>query len=172
MKSAPNIKKIVHEAYERHADALFRYCLVNIRDREASRDIVQDTFIKTWEYLSRSEDKIDNMQAFLFRVAKNTLIDYTRKKKSGSLDELMDDGFEPTSSFSEKEDKERHLDARRALETISQLDIQYREVLTLRYVEDMAVKEIADLLGEKENTVSVRIHRGISLLKDIHNYEQ
>src|ERR1700685_683804 len=81
-------------AYEDHADALFRHVLLRVREREKAKDIVQDAFSKTWIYLSEG-NTIDHIKAFLFRVANNLIVDWARKKKSSSLDIMMDeDGFE------------------------------------------------------------------------------
>ena len=81
-------------AYDEHSDALFRHVLIRVRDRETAKDIVQEAFSRTWLYLSEGK-KIEYIRAFLYRVANNLIVDGSRKKKSSSLDALMDDdGFE------------------------------------------------------------------------------
>ena len=69
------------KAYEQHVDALFHYCLFNISDREVAKDIVHDAFAKTWNYIVKG-GHIDNMKAFLYKIIKNLIIDYYRKKKT------------------------------------------------------------------------------------------
>lgn len=149
-------------AYEEHADALFRHCLVRIRDREVARDIVQETFSRTWVYLSEGK-KVDYMRAFLYRIANNLIVDGARKKKSSSLDALMEeDGFEPRDEdFKDPSDIQA---TREALEMLKSLDEIYRTAITMRYIDEMSPREIASALGVSENVVSVRIHRGIERL--------
>src|SRR5690348_11175821 len=81
--------------YEEYADALFRHCMIRVRDRDLAKDIVQETFSRAWLYLSEGK-KIEHIRAFLYRVAGNLIVDHSRRKKSASLDKLMEeDDFEP-----------------------------------------------------------------------------
>src|SRR3989344_280465 len=93
-KWAANLERDFLAAYDEHADALFRHCLIRVRDREIAKDIVQETFSRTWKYLSEGKE-VDYIRAFLYRVANNLIVDGSRKKKTSSLDALMEeDGFE------------------------------------------------------------------------------
>ena len=123
---------------------------------------MQDVFMKTWEYLSNGK-QVDNLRAFLYRVANNMVIDHSRKKKETSLDAMMDEGFEPVGNGI------RHTtlaaEVGQMLELLDRLDEKYREPVRMRYLEELTPKEIASVLGESENVVSVRIHRGIAQLR-------
>ena len=77
-------------------DAIFRHCYFRVFDRERARDLVQETFLKTWEYLTRGHD-IENIRAFLYRVATNLIIDDSRRKKEISLEQLSESGFDPAA---------------------------------------------------------------------------
>ncbi len=146
-------------AYDAHSDALFRHCLIRVRDREIAKDIVQETFSRTWVYLSEGK-KVDYIRAFLYRVANNLIVDGARKKKSSSLDTMMDDdGFEPVDESIR--DFAEVPQAREAMKMLEGLDEIYRTAITMRYVEEMSPREISAQLGVSENVVSVRIHRGI-----------
>ncbi|HEY4520890.1 MAG: RNA polymerase sigma factor [Candidatus Giovannonibacteria bacterium GW2011_GWA2_53_7] len=149
-------------AYDEHADALFRHCLLRVRDREAAKDVVQEAFSRTWLYLSEGKD-IEYMRAFLYRVANNLIVDASRKKKSSSLDAMMEnDGFEVA------DESLTHPDiipqTREVVEHLKSLDDIYRVAITKRFFEEKSPKEIAVELGVSENVVSVRIHRGIERL--------
>ena len=150
-------------AYDAHGDALFRHCLIRVRDRDAAKDVVQEAFSRTWAYLSMGK-KIDHLRAFLYRVANNLIIDQSRKKKSSSLDKMMEeDGFEVRDeSIREPID---HPALRQARALLHSLDEMYRVAVTMRYIDEMTPKEIARVLGVSENVVSVRIHRGIERLR-------
>lgn len=150
-------------AYDEYADALFRHCMLRVRDRDIAKDIVQETFSRTWLYLSEGKE-IDYIRAFLYRVANNLIVDGARKKKAASLDSLMDDdGFEPVDE-SVKDPSELKA-VREALEMLKSLDEIYRTAITMRYIDEMSPREIATALGVSENVVSVRIHRGIERLQ-------
>lgn len=149
-------------AYEEHADALFRHCLIRVRDREIAHDLVQEAYSRTWLYMSEGK-KIDYLRAFLYRIANNLIVDLSRKKKASSLDAMMDDdGFEPQDeSIREPMDTPAIRDA---LAHLKSLDEIYRTAITMRYMDEMSPREIAAALGVSENVVSVRIHRGIERL--------
>jgi len=152
------------EAYELNNDSLFRYALFKVSNRETALDIVQDTFTKTWEYLMRGYE-IDNLKAFLYKTLNNLVIDFYRKKKSDSLDNLLEKGFDYGIDI--KVAIENKIYHEYILEKLSELDEKHKEVIMLRYVEDMEISEIAEIISESENNVSVRIHRAIDKLKGL-----
>ena len=154
------------QAYETYSDAIFRYCYFQTSNREQSLDLAQDVFTKAWEYLAAGKT-VTHMKAFLYRIASNAVIDWRRKKKSMSLDKLMEAGFDYSSGEDEVETKEVFFEAKQAVKMIGQLDEKYKEVLLLRYVDELSIKEIAETVGETENNVSVRIHRGLEQVKKI-----
>lgn len=156
-------------SYKEHADALFRYCLMKISDRELAKDLLQDILLKSWQYLEQG-NKVDNMKAFLFRTARNTVIDEYRKKKTNSLDALRDQGFDVGTD--DHSDFLRALDGERALLLLGSIPENYRDPIYMQYVEGLSVKEIAEVVGETENNVSVRIHRGLQKLRTILREQQ
>lgn len=151
--------------YDKYADKLFRYCLFRVYDRERAKELTQQVFLKTWEYLGRG-NSIDTPQAFLYRSATNLIIDDKEKKRHLSLEELVEQGAEPVST-DEKKTLEMHIDARYIIERIDELDPLYKEVLLLRYVDELGPKDIALILGETQNVISVRLHRGKAQLKEL-----
>ena len=156
-------------AYDEHSDQLFRHALMRVRDREIAKDVVQETFSRAWLYLSQGK-RIDYVRAFLYRVANNLIIDMSRKKRSSSLDKLMeDDGFEPRDEMAK--DPAEVPAAREAVALLTGLDEIYRTAITMRFIDEMSPKEIAKKLGVSENVVSVRIHRGLERLSRMMNPE-
>lgn len=152
------------EAYNAYNDAIFRYCLFETSNRDVALDLTQDTFIKVWQYLSQG-NQIENMRAFLYRVAGNLVIDYRRKKKATSLDALLDDGYD--IGHDEKTKTIDSIDGRKILDLLQEIPEKYRDVIIMRFVEDLSIKEIASVTGETENNISVRIHRGLEKVKNL-----
>jgi RNA polymerase sigma-70 factor (ECF subfamily) len=165
-KKGAKTEKIFMESYDEFSDAIFRYALFQTSNREIALDITQDTFTKTWQYLQKGE-VVDNIKAFLYRVAKNLIIDYRRKKKSYSLDEIMDTGVDFQTDDNIEEEKQKEFETEKVLRTMDKIDEKYREILAMRYVEEMSIKEISDTTGMSQNHVSVMIHRGIDKLKKL-----
>ncbi len=162
-----SMEKQFLEAYEKYADAIFRHCYFRLSDEEQARDIMQETFLKTWEYIAQGKE-IKNIRAFLYRVAHNQIVDHYRKKKESSLEGLQEKGFEPRHDI--RENLMDTVDAKSVVETIEKLDEKYRDTILMRYVDELSVQEIAEILGESENLVSVHIHRGIQQLRKLLHY--
>ncbi|OGG85545.1 hypothetical protein A2392_02085 [Candidatus Kaiserbacteria bacterium RIFOXYB1_FULL_46_14] len=158
-------------ALEEYGDALFRHAFMRISDRERAIDIVHDTYTKAWSYL-RSGHEVESFRPFLYKVLNNLIIDEYRKRRESSLDALLAAEGVTEGSFDELvEDKTESLaatlDGRQAFDLLSQLPDEYREVVTLRFVDGLGPKEIAELIEETENVVSVRLHRALKALRTI-----
>jgi RNA polymerase sigma-70 factor (ECF subfamily) len=151
------------KTYEELSDVIFRHCFFRIGDREKAKDLMQDTFMKSWQYVSTGTAKVNNLKSFLFCVANNLIIDEYRKKKEFSLDTLMENGFDP--GFDDRNKTESAIDARFVLDLVKKLDDKYKDVIMMRYMNDMSPGQISTIIGESENNVSVRIHRGLKQLK-------
>jgi len=155
------------KTYDQFADAIFRHCVFRISDREKAKDIMQGSFVRLWDYMSQGKE-IDNMRAFLYRIANNLIIDEYRKKKDESLDQMRDEegfdvGFEPRHDIETKDEYAR------AQALLDHLPDKYREALVMRHIDGLSVKDIAHLTHETENVISVRIHRAIEKLKTLSN---
>lgn len=166
--SVPSQKKeVFNKAYDDHADALFRFCLLKVSHREHALDIVQDVFVRTWQYLKEGKE-IGNVRSFLYTTASHLVIDYYRKRKTESLDALAEEGFDVTD--------DAHfplltVDSEKALRAVQNLEETYRDIVLMRYVGGLSPKEIAETTGLTENVVSVRIHRGLEKLRVMLNID-
>lgn len=157
------------KAFDDYSDALFRHATLRVSNRERAIDIVHDTFTKVWGYV-RAGHTIESFRPFLYKVLNNLIIDEYRKRKDVSLDALLseegiDEGSFTELSESTVETLAATIDGKKAFELLDRLPDQYKEVIILRFVDELGPKEIATLIEETENTVSVRIHRGLKLLR-------
>lgn len=151
-------------AYDDYADALFRYAYFRVYDRERAKELMQEAFMKTWEYLA-SGKKITNVRAFLYRTVHNLSVNEAVRSKAYSLEEMHEVvGFDPadTSEATPEEAAEYQI----ALRALEKLDAAERDLIVMRYVDGLPVKEIAHILRESPNTVSVRIHRALQKVRD------
>lgn len=136
---------------------------------DQAKDTTQEIFIKVWKNLKNFDGSKAQFKTWLFTIARNTVTDYLRKKKSISFsglgeDNLIEETIEdeaplPDEVFQKLQDKEMLI---KVLEEIPPL---YKEVLILHYQEDMTFKEIGEVLNKPLNTVKSYHFRAISLLK-------
>lgn len=149
--------------YDRYSDKIFRHLYFRIRDRELALDLMQETFMKTFVY-TQEKGSIESIQAFLYRVANNLMFDHFKKKKTDSLEKMQEEtGFTPSIDPSEK--VKAKIDADTLLDMMGKIPEEYQGVIVMRYVDELSITEIADVLGETENAVSVKIHRAIHKIR-------
>lgn len=146
---------------ERYESKLLRYIqrviYVSIEDAE---DILQEVFIKAYKNINGYDSKY-SFSGWIYRIAHNEAISFLRKKKrviEGSGDVEV---FEEISSGEDIEDDfVSELKRKEVRELLSKLDPKYREVLVLKYFEDMEYNEISDILHTSVGNVSSLISRG------------
>lgn len=155
------------EMHDSFSDEIFRFCLSKTRNRDLALDITQETFMKTWDYL-RSGKSIDMARAFLYRTARNLIIDHARKKQTLSLDAMFNDDA-PTEDIPDTSTipKGSAVDQQFMIDKLKQLPEQHFEILTLRFIQELTIPEISKIYKESENTISVRIHRAIKLAQKL-----
>lgn len=156
-------------AFDEYNDALFRHASLRINNREKAIDLVHDTFTKVWMYI-RDGYEIENFRPFLYKVLNNLIIDEYRKRKESSLDALFEQDGVDEGSFEELSESSVEvlaatIDGRKAFDLLEEIPDQYREVIIYRYVDGLGPREISALIEESENVISVRIHRGLKLLR-------
>lgn len=159
-------KGILTFAHHKYEKGLRLYSFFKIRDRALSEDLVQETFMKTWQYLVKG-GKIDLMKAFLYHVLNNLIVDEYRKHKTISLEVLMEKGYEPSAGHPEH--NFNILDGNIAMLLICDLPKKYQKVMHMRYVSDLSITEIARITGQTKNATAVQLHRGLEKLKLLYD---
>ncbi len=159
-------EKMFLEWYDQYADALYRHAFFRLFSAPRAEELVQETFMKTWEYLKKGKT-IDQPRAFLYRLLTNLIIDDTRKKKTLSLEGMgtETEPFDPPDNQHLK--MEQAVLGSQLVEAMVDLTEEDRAIITLRYMNDLEPKEIADIIGSSANVVSVRIHRALKKLKHL-----
>jgi RNA polymerase sigma-70 factor (ECF subfamily) len=162
----------LNDAFEAYGDELFRHCALRLRDRERAVEITQECFLRVWDYMQKG-NTIEQMRPFLYRTLRHLIIDEYRKKKSVSLEHIVEgtDGdvedLLPPDESNTLEAAVERFDGARVLEALTRLAEPYRESVTMRYVDGLSPQEISKITGESENVISVRVHRGLKKLKEM-----
>lgn len=167
MDQQNDTEKAFLKLYDEVAESLFRHCFFRVSSREIAEDLTQEAFMRVWNHLAAG-NALENPKAFLYRVAGNLVIDHYRKRKESSLEALAEEGYDPKGD--DADSILAYASGKQALRLLADLEPQYREILTLRYVSDLSIADIAEVIGQSENVVSVRIHRGIQKLKQLFQH--
>lgn len=160
------------ELISRYQNRLYRYLLRIVRQPAEAEDLFQQTWVRVVEKI-RSFDPSRNFDAWLFTLARNLAIDHLRRIRPASLDEpLPNDTTGETRAeklasrdaapFDQAVERER---ARNVAAAVTDLPLIYREVLSLRFEEEMKIEEIAQVLGTPLSTVKSRLRRSLEQLR-------
>jgi len=158
------------EMYNYYAPKLFRHACYRLKSREQAEDIAQQVFYKTWQYIVKPENRIDNLNAFLYKTVNNLITDYYRKpgENSLSLEDISNETEEKFFSESAKTDSiDQDLEKVKVKEAIKLLKIEQQQYITWRYLDDLSITEIAKISGKSAGAVYVGIHRALKDLKKV-----
>lgn len=157
---------VFKQSFEEYSDQLFRFCVLRVSNRELAYDLTQDTFMRFWDSLCEGMT-VTNARAWLYTTARHLIIDNYRKQKTDSLERELEQGRQFASDEHEimQTDAEMNL----LLEKIAELSVDEQELISLRYIDGLPPREIAEVLSESANVVSVRLHRAVSKLKALYD---
>lgn len=171
-KKDPEAFGAVYDAYVKQ---IYRFIYFKVSSAEQAEDLTSEAFLKAWQYLKEKRD-VPNLQALLYSVARSVVIDHYRatvcERGTVSLDETIAD--ERTDVASEKflKDMETKFDTTLVLEKLRHLKDEYRDVVIMRYLDEMSTGEIATVLGKNASNVRVLLHRATKALSDAIRNEQ
>jgi RNA polymerase sigma-70 factor (ECF subfamily) len=159
----PSLDLVVRENY---AD-VYRYCLSLTGNAEDAADAVQQSFLS----LTRSQDSVqqwDRIRSWLFTTAKRFIFRQLERKQKKQEISLEDDLI-PESAFAIEDNILEKIDGDSAVAALQAVDITFREVLVLFYLQQLSYEEIATELGVPIGTVMSRLYRGKRKLADVFN---
>ncbi|MGH9774157.1 MAG: RNA polymerase sigma factor [Candidatus Acidiferrales bacterium] len=161
--------------FARYQNRLYRYLLRLVREPAEAEDLFQQTWLRVAERI-RQYDARRSFEAWLFAVARNLAIDSLRRRRPESLTEPEADEDRAGLAAKLRSKEPAALDTLMAQErsgkllaALGELHVMYRDVLTLRFEEEMKLEEIAEVLDVPLSTVKTRLRRGLDGLR--RNFE-
>jgi len=138
-----------------------RFISFRVPRYEDAEDLTAEVFLRGWEYATASMVKSPN--GFFYRIAKNVVADFYRKR---SVESDLADAAEVASSGTPINERlDQNQDTSELLASLQELKEEYRDVLVMRYLDEMSVKEIAEALEKSTNNVRVLLYRAKNALK-------
>ena len=152
--------------YEYYLTPIFRFVYFRVRSQEDAEDLTQHVFLKAWSALPEFQEEGRSFSAWLYRIARNSTIDYWRKRKDIPLD--------PTSkTLHNKESKtenparlaEKGDTARMIREALHILNEDQQTIIELKFIEELSNKEVADVTGKSEGAIRQVQCRALKILR-------
>lgn len=149
--------------YDRHVVRVYRHLYYMVGNAAEAEDLTAQAFLQAWEAIDRFEIRGAPFVSWLLRIAHNLGVSYLRSKKENAQlpETLVDHG----SQRNPEEVVQKALDGERVREAILQLRDEHRQVIMLRFVEDLEYREVAQIVGKSVAAVRVIQHRALNALR-------
>lgn len=162
-------KKAFGKIYDRYIDKIYRFIFVKVSSQETAQDLCSEVFLRGWQAFQNQKSKIkntkiENPQAFLYKIANNLVIDYYRKKAKTQI--IPDYNIQMVDANIDLENEavlQSDLDS--VKQAISALKPDYQNVIIWHYLDELSIKEIAQILDRTEQATRVLLHRALTALR-------
>ncbi|MGB9669299.1 MAG: RNA polymerase sigma factor [Anaerolineales bacterium] len=150
------------EIFERHASGIYRYFYVHLNNAQEAEDLMADVFFRTWKALPEYRQINDvPFRVFLFRIARNRLVDYYRSRNNRQSDWVLDEDINDIQDekvVQEAENQTLQIEIRAMMNHLRE---DYRSVIELRFFGGLSPEETAQVMGRSEGAVRVLQHRAL-----------
>lgn len=164
-------KEAFIKVYDDYVEDIYRFVFFKVGREDEARDLTSMVFLKAWNYIrTNSLSDSRTLRALVYKVARTSIIDYYRES-GNKLEVSLDDENNPIDVIDEGQDLAADMDKETNLELIRRqlplLKEEYREVLILRFVNDLSLEEIVAVTGKSRGNIRVIIHRALAALKEM-----
>ncbi|OCA84191.1 hypothetical protein A8F94_15850 [Bacillus sp. FJAT-27225] len=160
----------LNELLDLYGQRIQRLIYTYVKDKYIAEDLTQEVFIKVFQnlHLFRKES---SLYTWIYRIAVNRAKDYLRtawvRRTTSLLKSMVKDNYISTENTYLKKAENKQL-----IDTILRLQIEYREVILLFYIEELTINEMSEILNIKETTIRTRLRRGREKLKKLLQREE
>jgi RNA polymerase sigma factor (sigma-70 family) len=143
--------------YDKHIDKIYRFVFLKTGTKEIAEDITSQVFTKGWRKFKLQGKDIENMQAYLFQIARAEVANHYRE--TGKFQIISAESIEI-------QDTKTDLASQDIKDLLKGVDDELQDIIIWHYVEGMGFKEIGNLLNKPEGTVRVMAHRALKELRE------
>lgn len=158
------------EIYKIFYNKIYKFVFFRVPNKQIAEDILQESFLITWnDYLKNKEKKIVSIQALIYKIARNLVNTYYRKNSKVYVDiekieyKLGDENI----LLDLDQEVDIKIDIKKLNKDLNKLSDHYKEIIELRYFDQLSLREIAKILNKTENNVSALLHRALKKIKKI-----
>lgn len=170
IRSKDKEKEIFIKAYDKHMDQIYRFVYFKVGNQEDAQDLTSAIFLKTWDYIQKNKIKTKTLRALIYKIARNTIIDFYRVKSAKGIDSNLENALNISD---EKQNIQKSMELKFDLviveKKLMELKDEYREVIILRFTEGFSISEIANVLEKTKGNTRVLIYRALKALREIIN---
>jgi len=165
LKAVERDQEAFAQLYDRHVVRIYRHIYYMVNDSNIAEDLTAQTFLKAWEAIDRYKERGAPIVAWLLRISHNLTVSFLRSKRDHS--ELDETFLDQKMTRNPEEALEQASDEKSMREAVLKLRDEQRQVIMLRFVEEMDYREVADIIGKSVPAVRVIQHRALGNLRKI-----
>ncbi|MBU0636979.1 RNA polymerase sigma factor [Patescibacteria group bacterium] len=162
------------KAYDLYVDQLYRFIYFKVGNSEEAEDLTSSVFLKTWTYLQENSVISEKtLKSLLYKISRNLIIDHYRKINRHGNVFLDSDNIDVAGRnfIDEKQNlikqNEIAFDLTIIETKLPELKDEYREIIILRFINELSIKEIAEILEKSKGNVRILIYRALKALKNL-----
>jgi RNA polymerase sigma-70 factor (ECF subfamily) len=153
------------DLYDRHVVRVYRHIYYLVSDAREAEDLTAQTFLKAWEAVDRYKERGAPFVAWLLRISHNLTISFLRSKRDHSE---LDEGYVDNKRAGNPEESlEQVTDESSVRDAVLRLREEQRQVIMLRFVEELDYREVAAMIGKSVPAVRVIQHRALGNLRKL-----
>ena len=152
--------------YDAYHPQIYRFIFLKVSSKEDAEDLAHQVFMNALEHMPGYRHKGFPFSSWLYRIARNAVIDHYRTKKDRvSLEDTDPEDFARGESI--QADAHRALEIEKVRRAIKKLSPLHQDVIIMRFVEELAIREVAVALKKSEGAIKLLQHRAITELQRI-----
>jgi RNA polymerase sigma-70 factor (ECF subfamily) len=178
IKISQRDKEAFVKAYDQYVDDIYRFVFFKVSDEEEARDITSSVFLKTWDHIQNNNlADYKTLKSLFYKVARNLVIDHYRKKSTRQNDVKIDRGAGLRDSLpDDSQDAAGRMEVKNDIELVllkmAGLKDEYQEAITLRYINELSIGEIAGIMNKSRGSTRVLIYRAMNALRELMRQEK
>jgi RNA polymerase sigma-70 factor (ECF subfamily) len=162
------------KAYDDNIKDIHRFVYFKIGKKEEADDLSSMIFLKAWNHIQNNTlEDAKTLRALLYKIARNTIIDFYRDS-GNKINASLDDENRPIDIMAEGEDQ---IDQQAKIDQAANLSLiksklpllkeEYRELIIMKFINDLSLEEISDISGKSRGSVRVSLHRALNALREL-----
>jgi|SRR3990167_9045478 len=157
------------QIYDLYVTPIYRFIYFKVATRQDAEDLTSEVFLKIWQYITETDEIIENLRALLYRTARNLVIDSYRQKARRDI--TQDTEILNTIQDERQQNFLSQIEAGFEMKNIEkvlrQMKDDYREIIILRFLEELSISEIAKILDKSKGSIRVILHRALKVARQL-----
>jgi len=164
-------KEAFVRAYDLYVDNIYRFIYFKVGNKEEAQDLSSVVFLKAWNHIQTNSLKdFKTLESFLYKIARNAIIDHYRENCKINITSIDNENNE-VDVIDETQDLAKTTETAFEFSLVEKklvgLKDEYREIIILRFIEELSISEIAKILSKSKGNIRILTYRALKALREL-----